>query len=382
MAETVTPHFGWTKPDIGGDASTWGYVLNATIDAIDAVAFSNQTNQGNYLPLAGGTVTGSLTVNGGINAGGINAGSITAGSITAGNLSSSGGITATGGASFGGGITTHGFSNLNGYTASLAPSGNNAYFALHNSAGTAMGYLYWDIGNRIGLQNVTGGGYMLISPDGSITTNGAFHTQEVTAADVNCTMLVCNGTATLYGALSVNNSSMTVDGSITSLGYITGSGYPSRPGSSNLAVSEPSHQYNHYWTGAENHLYLGSSDWGQIQTNSDYRMKKDIEPLGSMWGTVKALNPISYTHKDWTPPASVESQKKIGGSLVRSDNVERWGFLAHELQETLVESAANGVKDDPVAVQSPNPFTVIAALTKALQEAMTRIEALEAAREG
>jgi hypothetical protein len=31
-------------------------------------------------------------------------------------------------------------------------------------------------------------------------------------------------------------------------------------------------------------------------------------------------------------------------------------------------------------VQSPNPFTLIAALTKALQEAMARIEALEAAQ--
>jgi hypothetical protein len=31
-------------------------------------------------------------------------------------------------------------------------------------------------------------------------------------------------------------------------------------------------------------------------------------------------------------------------------------------------------------IQAPNPWTVIAALTKALQEAMARIEALEAAQ--
>ena len=35
MAETKTPNFGWTKPDIGGDSRNWGNVLNATIDAID-----------------------------------------------------------------------------------------------------------------------------------------------------------------------------------------------------------------------------------------------------------------------------------------------------------------------------------------------------------
>ncbi len=40
MAETTTPNFKWTKPDIGGDSSTWGNVLNTTFDAIDAVAWA------------------------------------------------------------------------------------------------------------------------------------------------------------------------------------------------------------------------------------------------------------------------------------------------------------------------------------------------------
>ena len=42
MAETQTPNLKWTKPDLGGDAATWGNVLNTTIDAIDAVAWTNQ----------------------------------------------------------------------------------------------------------------------------------------------------------------------------------------------------------------------------------------------------------------------------------------------------------------------------------------------------
>jgi hypothetical protein len=45
----------------------------------------------------------------------------------------------------------------------------------------------------------------------------------------------------------------------------------------------------------------------------------------------------------------------------------------------LIADAATGVKDDENRIQSPNPWTVIAVLTKALQEAMARIEALEAA---
>ena len=42
MAETQTPNYKWTKPDIGGDSSNWGNVLNATIDAVDSVVWANQ----------------------------------------------------------------------------------------------------------------------------------------------------------------------------------------------------------------------------------------------------------------------------------------------------------------------------------------------------
>jgi hypothetical protein len=66
--------------------------------------------------------------------------------------------------------------------------------------------------------------------------------------------------------------------------------------------------------------------------------------------------------------------------MFEADDIERWGFVAHELQATLVPSASTGVKDSPDTIQSPNPWTVIAALTRALQEAMSRIEALEAAQ--
>ena len=42
MAETQSPNYKWVKPDIGGDASTWGNVLNQTIDAVDSVVYANQ----------------------------------------------------------------------------------------------------------------------------------------------------------------------------------------------------------------------------------------------------------------------------------------------------------------------------------------------------
>lgn len=114
-------------------------------------------------------------------------------------------------------------------------------------------------------------------------------------------------------------------------------------------------------------LYVNGTSMGTIAVTSDYRTKKDVTNLSGMWETVRKLRPVKYTQRD-----------SFNG-LFAADNKERWGFLAHELQEAMIDDAASGVKDGANDVQSPNPWTVIAALTKALQEAMFRIEALEAA---
>jgi hypothetical protein len=111
-------------------------------------------------------------------------------------------------------------------------------------------------------------------------------------------------------------------------------------------------------------LWINGSQVGSIAGVSDYRTKKDVLDLGSTWEHVRALRPISYTQADH-------------GEQFKASDDPRWGFVAHELQETLIPSAATGVKDGP-DVQSPNPWTIIAALTRTVQEMQTRIEALEA----
>ena len=129
---------------------------------------------------------------------------------------------------------------------------------------------------------------------------------------------------------------------------------------------------------------FGEGTWYQFWSSadfanpaSDYRIKRDIEPLPSMWEKVKSLEPISYRTKDVELVNHMEGASPL---VVRGDDDPHWGFIAHELQEKLIETAAHGRKDQPDHLQAPTMLPIVAALTKALQEAMARIEALEARR--
>jgi hypothetical protein len=97
---------------------------------------------------------------------------------------------------------------------------------------------------------------------------------------------------------------------------------------------------------------------------SDYRLKENVAPLTGAADTVKKLLPKTFT---WITNPSVGTAQ---------------GFIAHELQE-VVPAAVNGNKDGLTAEGAPKyqgvDITVlIPLLTAALQEALARIEALEA----
>jgi microcystin-dependent protein len=42
MASTLTPNYGWTQPNIGGDAQVWGADLNNDLALIDAQVYANE----------------------------------------------------------------------------------------------------------------------------------------------------------------------------------------------------------------------------------------------------------------------------------------------------------------------------------------------------
>jgi hypothetical protein len=150
------------------------------------------------------------------------------------------------------------------------------------------------------------------------------------------------------------------EASHSTYGIYAGAGVRGKVGS---ASSYTAHWMNSAWNGTTLTMYANTSVLGQVAWQCDYRIKKDVKPLASTWEAVKRLNPVRYTQRAY--------------DIWVNDDTERWGFVAHELQERLTKSAASGEKDGP-EIQGPNMMVIIAALTKALQEAMERIEVLEA----
>ena len=99
-----------------------------------------------------------------------------------------------------------------------------------------------------------------------------------------------------------------------------------------------------------------------FNTSSDYRLKEDIVEMQDSISRVQALKPVNFA---W----------KLDGTRVD-------GFLAHEAQE-VVPAAVTGTKDavdedGQPDYQGIDQSKIVPLLTKALQEALTKIESLEA----
>jgi Chaperone of endosialidase len=191
-----------------------------------------------------------------------------------------------------------------------------------------------------------------------------------------------------YGAGNATNQismflggNLLLSGSSAYLGTTNGvnGGFQSKLGTSNVANT--GNYWNYWYEGSNGLMYVcvNNTQLGTMNISSDYRIKKDVLPLPSMWDTVKALKPIKYTHTQFTPPSELERTKETQRPFMAGDDAERWGFIAHEVQETTIATASSAAKDAPDAIQDLNLAPIVAALTKALQEAMSRIEVLEAA---
>lgn len=64
MADTWTPNFSLGKPEIGGARGRWGTVVNDTIDSVDLILKRHDDGINASLKLAGGAMTGAITLSG------------------------------------------------------------------------------------------------------------------------------------------------------------------------------------------------------------------------------------------------------------------------------------------------------------------------------
>jgi len=123
--------------------------------------------------------------------------------------------------------------------------------------------------------------------------------------------------------------------------------------------------FNIFWDGTGAQLWIDNAYVGSISLVSDYRIKKNIQTqTSSAIERVSKLRPITYEYQNY-------------GELYKEDGVQREGFIAHELAE-VIPSAVEGEKDAPNQIQSLRLDALVSVLTKALQEAIGRIETLEA----
>ena len=141
----------------------------------------------------------------------------------------------------------------------------------------------------------------------------------------------------------------------------------------------------------DNQLDLGNSSgrWreffcvnGTINT-SDAREKTEI--TDSVLGTdfIKSLRPVSYK---WISNGADFAGKEEDGTPIFNPTPgtrTHWGFIAQEVKQSVDDAGVDfagwtlGDKEDPDSRQGLRYSEMIAPLTKALQEALERIETLE-----
>ena len=144
-------------------------------------------------------------------------------------------------------------------------------------------------------------------------------------------------------------------------GNILANGFISKAGAT--AGAQIANPWNFYWNGTAIQAYIDGSHIGNVDiTSSDYRIKQNITTqTESGIDKIKQLRPVSYQFKDHL--------------VFKADGITREGFIAHEVQE-VIPSAVEGEKDGE-SIQSLNTDAIVSVLTKALQEAVAKIETLE-----
>jgi hypothetical protein len=154
-------------------------------------------------------------------------------------------------------------------------------------------------------------------------------------------------------------------------GVFKGVGFNCKAGRSNGLQS---HQFNIDNDNSGKRLWIDASNMGTISLSSDYRIKKNVVSITNPCiDRIKLLRPVEYELKTYENP----NDELTVGPLFAEDGLVREGFIAHEVQD-VIPSGAEGEKDEENRIQNLRVDSILAVTVKALQEAVARIETLEA----
>ena len=226
---------------------------------------------------------------------------------------------------------------------------------------------YQDYGLRIRRNGVSGGNgssEILHRGTGNLDIGGseAFNIRLITNA-------VSRFQISAVGSLRADHSTVTSGANNTETGTFQGRGFGCRTGLStdsgnnNAASVNTGHHFNIWWSDTAAYFYIDSVRLGYIMLGtSDYRKKRNIENLDiNGIERLKKLRPVKY-------------QDKAFQIFKETEDIHE-GFIAHEMQE-VIPDAVKQEKDKEM--QTIDYLPVLSTLTKALQEAVAKIEVLEA----
>ncbi len=143
-----------------------------------------------------------------------------------------------------------------------------------------------------------------------------------------------------------------------------GGGFASKAGNAGVPTSN---RWNIAWAPPNGQFWVDDSNIGNFSLVSDRRLKYNIQPLSTATDKILALNPVEF---NW---------KTTG--IFKDDGISHWGFVADEVQ-TVIPNAVEGKSDGltisgGIQPQLLSDRPIIAALVKALQETINRIDSLE-----
>jgi hypothetical protein len=142
-------------------------------------------------------------------------------------------------------------------------------------------------------------------------------------------------------------------------------GYRTKAG---LAGNYTAHTFNIDYGSVAN-LWIDNTNLGQISLVSDARIKHEVRPTTQMTERVMMMKPVTYQFKNV--------------DMWRDDGIRRYGFIAQELRsvpglyDTVVGENNALTSDGTIQPLTLDTTQLIAVLTKALQETIERVEALE-----